>query len=280
MMALLICLAFAAPAVAQEEEPEEVNGFLQTAPGAFDDEGNRLPDKAAFPNLQTKARQSKETSPDCRTNIISIVFHYPQGTGLADLDKKLETMAAEDVNRLIKSTKDGFCAKDDCSSLSCGKWEAERRYAVYSPSAGYLSILFSDFLSFGGAHPNREYRVLNYGKDGTPLTLQDVFADPDKSAPLYWEYVYSRWCAENGYKFPLHYSMMQPCEKEDDPENPSSYKGTKTIEDLGRLVFTPNGASLLLGPYESGSNATGTVVLDLPKDELIKMGASKAIWGE
>jgi hypothetical protein len=44
------------------------------------------------------------------------------------------------------------------------------------------------------------------------------------------------------------------------------------------LIFTSLGATLLLGPYESGSFASGSQALDLPKEALLEMGANPAIW--
>lgn len=273
--ALLICiLTTATAAMAQEEKNNPDQSFLSIPAGNWID--------ASLTGVVPETFKYQEKSPDCPANSMTFTFHYPKGLqakGNGRVDNEVSGSVQSELVEAINEFKEGgACGKDICGGASCGEWISEKTFAVHTPSSGYLSILFTEFSDTGGAHPNTEYRVMNFRPDGENLTLEDVFSDPAKSVPLYWDYVYAKWCAEHPDKFPLHYATMQDCGT-DSPDNPNTYEGAKTLDDLGRLVFTSFGATLVLGPYESGSYASGTVMLDLPKEDLIKMGADPAVWG-
>lgn len=254
--------------------------FLEKAPGLITEEGNRLPLPALMPQMVSKTISHDEASPDCANNILKISIYYPKGTGNAAIDQEIEKAVTDAFNSQINEIKtDGFCDKEFCGTVSCEEWPVNRSFAVYAPSTGYISVLFNEVSFTGGAHGNSVFEVMNFDlKTGKRVTLADLFPDAEKSVPLYWDYVYGAWCSENGYKFPLHYQPAEGDCMAEDPDNPRNYEGVKTIDDLGRLVFTNKGATIVLGPYESGSYATGERYLDIPKDELLKMGASAKIW--
>ena len=272
LAAALLIAALASPAAQAQELMEN---FLNI------ESGNWI--SSSLPGVSPRTVKHQELAPDCPGNSLTVTLYYPQGLS-ADVDQLIEKSIQDKLAVEIAEIKDdSFCGKDVCGGASCGAWSSDETFAAHSPAPGYVSILFTDFSYTGGAHPNTEYRVMNFKPDGGPvklkkMELKDLFPDPDKSVPLYWEYVYGKWCDEHSYKFPAHYSTMQDCGV-DSPDNPNIYEGAKTLDDLGRLVFSPFGATIVLGPYESGSYATGTIMLDLPKEDLIKMGADPAIWG-
>lgn len=258
-------------AQAQESQGATADSFL------YIDSGNWI--SAELSGVSPRTLKHQELAPGCPGNSLTITMHYPQGLG-ADIDRQVEKSAQDKLAGEIAEIKnDGFCTKDICGGSSCGAWVADATFAAHRSSPGYLSILFTEYSYTGGAHPNTEYHVMNFQPDGRLMSLTDFFPEPEKSVPLYWEYVYAKWCAENPYKFPLHYSAIQDCGT-DSADNPNTYEEGKTLDDLGRLVFSPLGATIVLGPYESGAYATGTITLDLPREDLIKMGANKAIWSE
>jgi len=267
---LAAALLLAAPMAPAQEAEGPAESFLNI------DSGNWI--SANLPEVGPRTLKHQEQAPDCPGNSLTITLHYPQGLG-ADIDRRIEKSVQDELASKIAEIKEGgFCDKNLCGGLSCGTWTADETFAAHSPSPGFLSILFTEFSDTGGAHPNTEYRVMNFKPDGRPLTLEDMFPDPAKSVPLYWDYVYAKWCAKHPYKYPTHYAAMQDCGS-DSPDNPNIYEGAKTLDDLGRLVFSPLGATIVLGPYESGAYATGTITLDLPRRDLVKMGADPAIWG-
>lgn len=232
---------------------------------------------ADLSGVAIKTLKRTEAAPDCQSNFLSLSFQYPQGLGAA-VDAQIESAVKRNLDDEIAEIKNGgFCDQKICGAASCGEWSSDKTFAVHSSAPGYYSVLFTSFSYTGGAHPNTEYQAMNFRPDGQPLTLTDLFPKPEQSVPLYWAYVYDKWCSEHSYRFPLHFDGMQDC----DPTSaatPTSPPTVESLDDLGRLVFSSFGATLVLGPYESGTYVTGTVMLDIPKEELIKIGASKEIW--
>lgn len=289
MAALLWGSLLIAPLKAQEqvedlsavpEATEAVPGFLRTDPANVDAEGNRIP--SDFSGLTAKKIQRQLTDSICKSNYQDFVYYYPQGLGSILLDAEIERLVSQKLNRDVEERrKGGFCNQDLCGSASCGAWGTSRIFEIHRPSANYVSILFSDYSETGGAHPSTSYDGVTYNlATGQPMTLMELFPHPQQSVPKYWEMIYQRWCENAGYKFPLHYRKSEPCGQPDNQSNPNTFAWASTLTDLGRLVFTPYGASMVLGPYESGSNASGTVVMDFSRTEMLAIGASPAVWGQ
>lgn len=260
---LVFCLILPSVLVAQEEE-----------------EGGRLPAPADLPGLTTQTLDQREVSGTCPANILTLTLQYPQGLGLPDLDQALAGQAADQMKDELADLKDALCDGELCGGAACGEWFWKREFSVYAPSAGYRSLLFIESSYLGGAHGSLDYEARTYGPDGRLLTLTDVFPNPAQSAPRYWAYVYAQWCAAHNTRFPLHMEVGEASECRPGDLGSEKAPEVKELADLGRLVFTPEGATLVLGPYESGSYASGTMTLDLPKAELIKMGAAPRIWGQ
>lgn len=253
--------------------------FLEKAPGVITEEGNRLPLASVLSGLTTKTIAHTEVSPDCDANWLKVTIYYPQGTGNDKVDQALEQEIKTVFNEQVSETKTRFCDKEFCGATSCVEWPLDKSFAAYAPSPGFLSVLFNETSFTGGAHGSSIFEVMNFNlKTGERITLKDLFPDTDDAVDIYWDYVYAKWCAENGYKFPLHFSPVEGDCMADDPGNPRNYDGVKAIDDLGRLVFSPKGVTLVLGPYESGSYATGDKYLDIPKEDMIRMGASPVFW--
>ena len=253
--------------------------FLEKAPGIITEEGNRLPLESVRPGLTTKIMSHTAISDNCDANVLKISIYYPQNTGNEKVDQELEKAVKSTFDTQTAEVTTFFCDKEFCGTASCDEWSSDRSFAVYAPSSDYLSVLFHEASFTGGAHGNSIFEVMNFNlKTSEKITLKDIFPDTDSSVEQYWNYVYAKWCAENGYKFPLHFSPVEGGCNTDDPENPRNYDGAKTLDDLGRLVFTPKGVTLVLGPYESGSYVTGDQYLDIPKEDMIKMGASPVFW--
>jgi len=277
-LALLLWAPAASLGAQSGQLPDPV--YLLT-PGFSDEPGNRLPPRSLWPDLTVKKLEHTEKSPDCPDNYLRFTLYYPQGLGHPEVDRLVEKAVTERFEEDLATMRDnGFCDRDSCGALSCGAWEDNQAFAVYSPSPGYVSVFLNENSFTGGAHGNINYHSLNFNlQSGKPLTLTDLFPEPERSVPLYWTYIYKSWCLHSEYKFPLHSQDFQPCGVEDGSEGGDSYPNAEEIEDLGRLIFTPAGLSLILEPYESGSYASGTAVVDIPLEELVKMGASLSIWG-
>lgn len=265
---------------AAPEASEATPGFLRTDPATVDAEGNRLPPNMA--GLTVKKLERRLTAPDCPGNYQDFVYFYPQGFGNVVLDGEIERQVTERFNRdLDERRQGGFCDQSVCGGASCKDWGSSRVFEVHRPSANYVSILYTDFSDTGGAHPSTTYEGATYSlQTGQPMSLLELFPQSQQSVPKYWQMVYKQWCDNVGYKFPLHYQNSEPCGQPDSLSNPNTFTWAGSLADLGRLVFSPHGASLVLGPYESGSNASGTVVMDFTQDEMIAVGAAPSVWGQ
>ncbi len=224
--------------------------------------------------------QETGSAPNCLLNSLTLTIGVPQGLGLPGLDKAMVDQSVELLKKRYAELKGTLCDEATCGGASCGEWFWRREVSLYVPSAGYVSILFSDSSYLGGAHENLEYEVQTYGPDGRSLTLTDLFPDPGQSAPRYWAYVHAQWCAAHGVKYPPHFDGGVVTCRPGDSGQPRENQKVAKLADLGRLIFTDEGATLVLGPYESGSFAAGTMTLDIPKAEFIEMGAAPKIWGE
>lgn len=283
---LWLCLS-ALPLAAQNEgqgrsaSPEAATpSFLRMDPVNVDAEGNRLPPN--WPGLSVKKLERQLIAPKCPTNYQNFVYFYPQGFGNLVLDGEIERLVTERFNREIEERRQaGFCGQSLCGSASCGLWGTTRTFEIHRPSANYVSALFVDFSETGGAQPDTVYDGVTYSLlTGRPMTLMELFPQPQESVRKYWDMVYTRWCDNAGYKFPLHYQNSEPCGQPDSMTNPNTFTWASGLGDLGRLLFTPHGLSLLLGPYESGSKATGTVAMDFTKEEMMAIGAAPSVWGQ
>ena len=262
----LWALVWAGPAGAQ------VNSvFLEAAAG------NRLDPR--LPNLIVKHLSYEATGPDCPQNVVALDFYYPQGFGRPEADRAIETR----IKAEFEARRSGlpFCDRDLCDTgLSCGRWPVEKTFAVFSPSPRYVSVLFTEDSYTGGAHGNLEFDVVNFDlKTGRPLALTDLFPKPEQAGPRYWRHIYAEWCRTRDLPFPLH--AVGPCRPgEAPPEPPADLQVATSLEDLGRLIFTSLGATLLFEPYEAGSYAEGSIALDLPRETLLEMGANPALWAD
>jgi hypothetical protein len=253
--------------------------FLESAPA------NRLSSK--LPGLAVRHLSHRASGPECPENVLELDFFYPQGFGRPEIDEAVAATITAKFEEWLAD--DGpFCDRELCGSASCGLWAVEKTFAVYTPSSDFISILFTEESYTGGAHVNLDFDVMNFSlKNDRPMVLTDLFPRPEESVPLYWAHVYAEWCRAQGIAFPPHFvneSLNLPpgeffCQRlAEEITPPEEFLNTDALEGLSRLIFTSRGATLLLGPYESGSYASGTQALDISKETLAKMGANPALW--
>jgi hypothetical protein len=241
---------------------------------------NRL--SARLTGLTVRHLGHRAIGPECPQNVFKLDFFYPQGFGRPKIDEAVAAaVTAEFKERLPEGRDEFFCDREYCGSASCGLWPVEKTFAVHTPSPGFISILFTEESYTGGAHGNLDFNVMNFNlENDRPMTLADLFPQPEKSVPAYWGQVYSEWCRTRGVNFPLHFKTDTEgkCRPGEVLKPPDEFQEAGNLEDLGRLIFTAQGVTLLLGPYESGSYASGSQALDLPKEMLLEIGANPALW--
>jgi hypothetical protein len=244
--------------------------FLESAPA------NRL--SSRLPGLAVRHLSHRASGPECPENVLKLDFFYPQGFGRPEIDEAVAAVITAEFEE--RRDDDGpFCDRELCGSASCGLWPVEKTFAVYTPSSDFVSILFTEESYTGGAHGNLDFDVMNFSlKNDRPMVLTDLFPRPEESVPSYWGQIYAEWCRTRGVNFPLHFKTEEKCRPGEVLQPPDEFKEAGDLEALGRLIFTPLGATLLLGPYESGSYASGTQALDLTKEALLEIGGNPALW--
>jgi len=254
--------------------PAEAQGdsvFLDLEPA------NRL--SSRLPNLSVRHLSYRSSGPECPQNVLALDFFYPQGFGRP----KIDGAVAETITAKFEERRNGqfFCDPEFCGDVSCALWPIEKTFAVHAPSARFVSILFTENSYTGGAHGNLVFQVFNFDlENDRPMTLNDFFPRPEESVPRYWGQVYADWCRIKGVKFPLHLKSPEKCRPGETSQPPAEFQKVGDLEELGRLIFTPLGATLLLGPYEAGSYADGSQALDISKEKLLEMGANPILWAD
>jgi hypothetical protein len=148
----------------------------------------------------------------------------------------------------------------------------------YRVSGKAYSVLFYWSKYLGGAHMTMGYASTNLMADGTEITLGKLFPDPAKSLPLLWEAVYRGYCDSNSFP-PNYYGGSDLSCGADVPPLPDPLKSPEaTLDAAGHMLLTSLGLSVHLGPYEAYSFAEGPQFRDIPKEELLRMGADPNIW--
>jgi hypothetical protein len=264
-MALVAAFAFAAvlamPLSAQEA----------TAPGkAFLDTADRPAGVTEF------TAEEEIIAQQCPGVPYRLKAAYPTG-----LDKggPLDKAVKSQVDKLLAETKaeaedflkePGICdqLKDSYYNLSV---------SAYKVSAKAVSVFYSWEQYSGGAHPTHGYLSSVLGPDGQELTASNLFTDPAKSLPLFWERIYRSTCAM-GHETAASYYGSPDCAAGTVPPLPEQLTPTSTLDGLGHAVITNLGLTISLDPYDGWSWADGDVTLDIPKADLIKMGADPELW--
>lgn len=205
---------------------------------------------------------------------MTIFVPYPQGFGqeadaaLGAFAKKsfdeafepFRSFIAERAEEVRAATSTGGKLPDDAMR---GPWFSKYAYVVETPSPTYASVVFYKEEYTGGAHGNKATTVLSFNREsGKTLTLDDVFADKEKSVAAL---------------LPLITKGVQALKAKD----AEPVKGDAQTLDvkMERMALTPAGIRVFYDPYELGSYVEGAFVTDIAKEELIKLGANPAIWG-
>jgi hypothetical protein len=161
----------------------------------------------------------------------------------------------------------------------------EISYEMFRPSEAYAGLLFTDLGYNGGVHGYRIFQAYNFNLEtGKLLELTDLFPNPEQSLEAFFSIIYKDSCSEDSNHLTTpHFYGGVPCQAENGtvPAPPREFLvKVDSLENLGNIVFTPEGATVNIGPHTAWSWAEGPYVLRIPKEELIKIGANPAIWGQ
>jgi uncharacterized protein len=207
-----------------------------------------------------------------------IKMEYPQNTGSPKVDTIIlayaESWLKESVDLANQTVNDeAMCERE------IGAADANLQYEYHALSSGILSILFTEYGYTGGAHGYLDFHAFNFNiPEERSLSLEDLFPNPKDSLPAYWAYLYSTICSGGKTSMPSAFGQVD-CQPGRPPKAPVEFIGqANSLESLGGLVITPKGATINLEPYSAWSWAEGSLNLDIPKKDLLKIGASPALW--
>ncbi|MDR1050269.1 MAG: hypothetical protein LBP95_04155 [Deltaproteobacteria bacterium] len=236
-----------------------------------------------LPDLGYVVLRGRTPDPKCPGFSLTHAVAYPFGTGAPALDDALSSEANDKILSLSKFSvqyDDNTCP--DPSDLGDAS-EVLGTFVASSPSADYVSILRTDFVSTAGAaHPSTDYSARSYKvSEARQLDLRDVFPDLDASLPKLWARLVADWCStyESG-TIPSYYNVedAHTCSSKNVPP-PESFSGANPpLTAVGFALLTPEGLTLNLGEYGGQSRVDGNPDLRLPKDFLIGIGARAEIW--
>jgi hypothetical protein len=157
----------------------------------------------------------------------------------------------------------------------------EITYEIFRPSPGIMGILFTDRGYDGGARDWLGYTAFTFElATGRALAPFDLFPDREKGYGRLWEFIWNASCgqAPPRQSVPRYYGGM-PCSGQATPPPPDGFlEDAETLEDLGSLVLTEQGASLYIDPSSAWSWAEGPYRLEIPAEELIGWGARPTLW--
>lgn len=209
-----------------------------------------------------------------------VVNHFPQGLG-EQADSMLSKFARnrfdetcsgfvsvavdsteealESASRALRKT--GQLPPQEQSSLNVPYYSVHT-YILLRPSTRYASVQFTGNEYSGGAHGNRFHEVLSFDLESGKLLELDDFL-PDGEAAL------------TGLINRIADGVQALKDKDAEPVN----RDPAAIDvDMERIALTPEGIRVIYDPYEMGSYAEGDFFVDIPREELIKLGVKPDFW--
>jgi hypothetical protein len=219
------------------------------------------------------------TSRACPGTPFPLTMTYPQGL---DAGGPADRAVAALAGRFLaegKAVAEEYLAEIDGEGCP-GSFE----YAAYkvegtpfAVSRKAFSVLFGMYSNTGGAHPSYWYVSQNLLPDGTELGVGRLFPDPARSLPLLWERIYWDSCSRGEPTAPAYYDAPG-CGRAVPPLPSKLRPGAVSLDGLGHAVLTSMGLAVSLNPYEAWYWARGPLFIDVPKDELLRIGADPELW--
>ncbi|MDR1314429.1 MAG: DUF4163 domain-containing protein [Deltaproteobacteria bacterium] len=233
-------------------------------------------DRSGAP-LAVKA-EALSYSKSCPKAFFRSTVVYPQGfDGGGPVDQLIKAKADEAYR--VGSGQESFMEEEyeirqDCQSLE-DTYYHDVKSSPYRVSPKIVSVLFLTESYTGGAHMQFLTEVMNLFPDGRPVLVSDLFPNRARSLQLFWERIMRDSCV--GHEtVPTFYGGGQ-CGTF--PPSPfQDTMGGATLDSLGGAVLTQLGLTINLDPYMAWSFGEGPFTLDIPKNDLIAMGASPEIW--
>ncbi|MDR1079565.1 MAG: DUF4163 domain-containing protein [Deltaproteobacteria bacterium] len=273
--AALLALTISAilPQAIHAQDAASKNGTAQAA----DPTATPFLQNAAAPEgvISVTAEERLATSV-CPGVAIPIKVAYPQGFDAGGPVDKAVKAKTDSMMARAKTDAEEYAEKpEECDPLSNASYGLNS--TAYRISSKAHSVLFIWDQYMGGAHPVYGYVSMNLAADGTELTAANLFTDPAKSLPLLWERIYRSTCSGDHETAPSYYGSPA-CSKDAVPALPEPLAPGSTLDVMGHATLTSLGLTINLDPYDAWSWAEGPVRLDIPKADLVTMGADPALW--
>jgi uncharacterized protein YecT (DUF1311 family) len=195
---------------------------------------------------------------------LELSVSYPQGLGKAAdaaVQRTAQALFDETVAAYEKEAAERVAEEPGDAPASYG-WEIITDYTLFRPSDRCASVLFSTYASTGGAHPNQYLTARTYDTAaGRELTTGDLFPGNVPLAAL------TRHIVENV----LRQKKARGADVTGDEKN-------NVDPTMDRILLTPAGMRIVYAPYEMGSYAEGSYIVDIRKQDAVKLGADPALW--
>ncbi|MDR1041875.1 MAG: hypothetical protein LBR80_17270 [Deltaproteobacteria bacterium] len=217
-------------------------------------------------------------SPECPSKPFAFEAIYPQGLdGGRQADRAVQALTSalladsrEAGERLAKSGR--LCGGPGPPKIL----HTGRGYrSSPSPDAVASAFFITEYYP-GGGRGSVRYLSLNLLDDGSELTADRLFEDPDAGLSRLWRRVFRDFCARGFSGAPAFYGA--PACGIQAPRRPGRARADGNLDPLGHGLLTSLGLTLPLDPGEAWDWNAGPVWLDIPKEDLVLMGADPAIW--
>ena len=210
-----------------------------------------------------------------RLNATLIVLtHFPQGLGAA-VDKKVAAFGEllhskayadtldrssytyeQELGEIAKAMADGKPVPSRKARDWSNVYASAATYTLSSPSQDFVSILFRQDMTGAAAHSNWTYSAITFNRrTGRDISLNELF--PGKASIA---------------------AELTPLIKKSLQGKGNDLSENDLDLDMKRIVLTSEGMRIVYAPYEIASYSEGEFLVDLPREELIKLGADKSIW--
>jgi hypothetical protein len=204
---------------------------------------------------------------------------YPKDTGNAEVDQfflknAIDYMADVEASSL---EEDEVLTNGNKCSLA---WEltTDMTFEATKPNDKVLGVLLDHNFFLGGAHPSHWYRSVNFDLGtGKEITIQDLFSDPQKGITGIYALAYGELCSEDNPQGPAKEVLGGVCGEAQKP--PAELLAvTGSLDGLGHMTLTPEGARLSFQAYEIWTYSKGDYELEIPASALLALG-SHDYWG-
>ncbi len=178
---------------------------------------------------------------------------YPR-FGIKGVDKILGDYVKKQVADLARAEPSGGSEEDEEQPD-----KLDTMFDLFSPSHGYVSVVFSDWHVLGGPHPSWDRYALTFDlKTGRRLAVKDLFPNWEIAIPKLMKLIRDEIAA-------------QGCE----PDEMNGF-----IYDLDgkseNFFLDPGGAAFIFNAYNSALWQYNTIAID--EEILLKIGVNPKFW--